>query len=275
MRELCAFENNSVVSYGKMYMLYALENGFAYFDAKKEFGTPREYELMCMNLATGDVEYLETIPSFAWSGIIYSADGTCYIPKDDRPGEPIVEYYIAKDATLSEPVEMAERYMLGSNQYAIEKGDLIRYDEAGNREVVKDYVELGFHCLIPCESGLLVFRHGSSYVLDYIPEDTQTVVELFHYRGFASNAGVNIHDNYVYISCEMFDKLGEKGTEKGSAAPFDGTYRISLTDYTVEKLNDVFYDGLYIYDDTGIYATKVGCIYKLDFDGNVIMTLME
>ena len=42
------------------------------------------------------------------------------------------------------------------------------------------------------------------------------------------------------------------------------------------KLSDAVYTGLYIFDDEGIYACDgKGRIYFLDFDANVIDTLVQ
>ena len=50
----------------------------------------------------------------------------------------------------------------------------------------------------------------------------------------------------------------------------EGTYRISLKDYSVEKLNDNIYDGLYYFGDAYIYACdRDGGIYRLNLDGSV------
>lgn len=258
-----------------MYMLCATKNGYVYYENQKTgfFRPTMEIELMCLNLANGNTEYLSTIPNVSWHDIFFAEDRTsCYIPKDREKTEG---YYIAKDGALSESVEIPERYTLGNNQYAMENANLVRYDEAGNRVVIKENLPTKTRCLIPCNNGLLLYSGNAGNALRYIPEDSQELIELFCHSGYAHTA-VNVHNDYVYLS---YERLNEQKFDFIATRAKDdtifGTYRISLKDYSVERLNDVIYDGLYIFDDTGIYATKDGCIYKLDFDGNVIMTLME
>ena len=50
----------------------------------------------------------------------------------------------------------------------------------------------------------------------------------------------------------------------------EGTYRISLKNYSVEKLNDNIYDGLYYFGGDYLYAcNRDGCMYRLNLDGSV------
>ena len=54
-----------------------------------------------------------------------------------------------------------------------------------------------------------------------------------------------------------------------------GTYRINLDDYSMEKISDMIFDGMFIFDDAGIFACdENNKVYKLDFDGNVIKRLL-
>jgi len=223
-----------------------------------------------MNLSTKESKYLRSVESYSLSKVHYDPDGTCYIPDKKNKGN----YYILKDGNMSESVPHTEMYSLGSNQYAIEDHDLVRYDTQGEREVLKEFIGLGSTCIIPCDNGLLVYVEGGSNLLYYIPEETEIVEPLFNFPGFASDSAVNVHGEWVYVSFARYKSLDGCGLTKFEDDTMEGTYRINLTDGTSEKLSDAIYTGLFIFDNTGIYACKQGCIYKLDFDGNVIMTLL-
>ena len=54
-----------------------------------------------------------------------------------------------------------------------------------------------------------------------------------------------------------------------------GTYRISLKDFSMKKISDEIYDGLYNFDDTCLYVCYKQNIYQIDFDGNVQKVLLK
>ena len=68
----------------------------------------------------------------------------------------------------------------------------------------------------------------------------------------------------------------EIGFKRSENDEMEGLYRINLLDGNIVKISDLFFDGLYIFDDTGIFACDEYCsIFKLGFDGEVIDTLLE
>ena len=83
----------------------------------------------------------------------------------------------------------------------------------------------------------------------------------------------------VYLSVKRYQNGGTYGAGGSESIPDDtvsGTYRISLSDCSSEKISDEIYSGLFIFDDSGIFACdENGRVYWLDFDGNVIGTLLE
>ncbi|MBR6271068.1 MAG: hypothetical protein IKR26_02810, partial [Lachnospiraceae bacterium] len=49
-----------------------------------------------------------------------------------------------------------------------------------------------------------------------------------------------------------------------------GTYIVDLDDYSIHKINNIIFDNLYIFDNTGIYAVDIDeNVYKLTSDGAV------
>lgn len=282
-RELCVFEDQSVKSLGKMAFVYALQDGYVYYSGDEVYSklevdlslVPWNFSetetLMCLDLSTNQQTALSEIKTFSWHDLFLDADGTCYIPDNSNIGM----YYTVEDGTISGPTEMSERYTLGSNQYTIENHDLVRYSSTGDREILKEFKELGSPCILPCENGLLIYNHGATDLLYFIPSDTESMVEFLVFNGFATISAVNVYQDWAYVSFKRYI-MGEHGLEKYKTNDeMEGTYRISLTDYSSEKLSDIVYNGLYIFDNEGMYACDgKGGIFKLDFDGNVIMTLM-
>ena len=57
---------------------------------------------------------------------------------------------------------------------------------------------------------------------------------------------------------------------------YSGTFRIDTEDFSVEKISDYVYDGLFIFDNESIFACDTGKnIYQLDMDGRVLKTVIS
>ena len=128
------------------------------------------------------------------------------------------------------------------------------------------------------EHGLLVYAQGWSHLLYFINENGE-VSELFDADCFRSGSAITVYRDTVYLSVKRYQNGGNFGAGGSESIPDDtasGTYRIRLSDKSVEKLSGENYSGLFIFDNAGIFACdENGSVYLLDFDGNVINTLME
>ena len=172
-------------------------------------------------------------------------------------------------------------YKMGDAEYLVHRG---YYDQAEQILCKKDGIfqvlSLGGaerRSLIPSDHGILIHNEGWKDILYIIKEDG-TVTELFRVDCLESVTAVTVHGENVYLSLRRYQEYGpmEIGFLRSENDEMEGLYRISLLDGTVEKLSDTFYDGLYVFDDSGIFACDEFCsIYKLDFNGNVINTMME
>lgn len=282
-RELCVFEDHGVRSIGKFAYIYALENDYLYYEGGETTShldeifwtvdSSAKYPIMSLNLRNNQHTQLAEVDSFTWHDIFYGEDGTVYLPDDSAQTDM---YYVVNGETISGPCASAERYTLNNSQYAIENHELIRYTGSGDREVLQKFAQLGPTCIIPCENGLLIYNEGTAKLLYYIDAETETLQELLAFEGFASTSAVNVYQDQVYVSFVRYETIDGCSLKEFKNDTKNGTYRINLKDYSCEKLSDSIYNGLYIFDDSGIFACdSEGCVYKLDFDGNVIMTLLK
>lgn len=88
--------------------------------------------------------------------------------------------------------------------------------------------------------------------------------------------GNNVFEDKLYYYVERYEKYGILGMTRFENDEIEGTFIINLKDLSVEKVSDKIYNGLYIFDDTGIYACDDKCnIVKLDFDGKMVGTLLR
>ena len=172
---------------------------------------------------------------------------------------------------------------LGEKDYSLdyEMGQapkvLIRQGDGGWQDTG---LKCGSKCeLISTQFGLIV--HCNGYSQDgkqylYLIQPTGEAVELLTFPCLYSVSAINIFEDKLYYSIQRYEKYGEIGMTRYEDDEVEGTYIINLTDLSAEKISDMIFDGLYIFDDSGIYACDEHCnVYKLDFDGNVIDTLIE
>lgn len=108
---------------------------------------------------------------------------------------------------------------------------------------------------VPCESGMLLFSSAIPRRIYLANTSDGSVSQLLDFGFSDVNDGtIAVHGKYAYISY--------------NSADMDVTYRLSIADGTVKKLNDSFYMSMFIFDDSGVYACEEnGSIYKIDTTG--------
>ena len=154
---------------------------------------------------------------------------------------------------------------------------IIATDTEGN--VIRDYKGAfgnGSCRIIPCENGILIHNAISPDMLYFVDGVSGEIIELFSVDAERTISAVNVYNEFVYLSFLRYLDYDQMWFGLYKNDSLSGTYRISLTDYSVEKISDIVYDGLFIFDDSGIFACdRKNNVYKLDFEGNLIMTLLE
>jgi hypothetical protein len=205
-------------------------------------------------------------------------DGRLYVPVDRERSS----YILIENAQMIGEVAQLETYNVCGREYVLvgerEQAKLMRYDSYGNLYSYEAEIPYGEKNMIPCENGLLIHNETNGDFLYFIEAETGNAVELFAVDCIYALSAVNVHNGYAYLSFVRYTDWGPLniGGKRDENDELNGTYRICLTDYSVEKLSDDIYNGLFIFDDTGIYAcNEDGCIYKLDFDGQRVLTLLE
>jgi hypothetical protein len=193
------------------------------------------------------------------------------------------DYLLVKEGNARVVSNALRPYYLGEKEYVLnyEPG----YDPCLlMRERGGEWQDTGLDCgnkctLISTQYGLVV--HCSGYSKGgkqhlYLIQPTGEAVELLSFPCLYSVSAINIFEDKLYYSIQRYEKYGEIGMTRYEDDEVEGTYIINLTDLSAEKISDMIFDGLYIFDNSGIYACDEHCsVYKLDFDGNVIDTLIE
>lgn len=234
-------------------------------------GNYQEKELYCFNLERNKATLLYTGDVFLTNAKYFADDKSVYVPLNEKYGKETEFVHILGEKVLGvEP--LTEGYPVGERIYYVE------YVKALERVVETDLQgnilceEISFgpaydRLVIPYADGILVHNMDLQSLL-YRIDKNGNVTELFNIPCLSSRSTVNIHGTDAYISVLRYEKNGELGQIRYENDTAEGTYRISLIDGTVEKINDICFDGIYKFDDAGFYCcTREGEIYRMAFDG--------
>ena len=234
----------------------------------------RDYNDLChiysYDPITGEHVFVRQMVHVADDNDFCTADGTWYIYDWD-----LHQIYALKDGEMTETAQF-ETYRMGDNRYSLEyqddRWDFVRYDKNGARTVYDDLRSESF--VIPCSDWLMVgivSLYGEIYT---VHGETGEVSLLFSENGVYTDTTVNTHNGDVYLAVVRYPEEGFLHPVTSENDEKTGLYRISLEDGSMEKISDEIYCGLFIFDDTGIYACRGdGIICKIDFDGNLIAEL--
>lgn len=214
--------------------------------------------------------------------VYFAENKTLYLPILPEHLETPHFLHVSGESVLGVST-IPDEYFLGDYKYSLEMEygsaveNVIRTGADGVRETLNfDPALVRF--VIPTEDGLLIHNQRpftSKGVLYYIDE-SGSITELFSVPQLQSESVVTIYGDEVFLSLKRWEDWGEIGMRRYDDDAVEGTYRISLSDYSVEKISDKIYNGLYIFDDTGIYACdETSNIFKLDFDGNLVETVLS
>ncbi len=246
-------------------------------DSKYDDGS----SLLCCNLETKDILTLYTEQFMGNINAVFSDNGIVSIPLYSEESQE--EYMTLQGGEIIGFSDSPEHYTLGDKEYYTifsPRKDIVEHIIVLNESGEESEISLGpasERSLIQTDNGILIHNYGHQNLLYYIESDG-TLVELFSVPCSLSKSAVTVYHNTVYLSFVRFEKgstdwIGMEGYDHDDLI---GTYRINLTDYSVEKISDNIYDGLFIFDDTGIYACDEKCnVFLLDYDGNVIDTLLK
>lgn len=230
------------------------------------------YPLRCCNIISKE-EY------FIYSGKLdyqrentyFSSDGSLYVPLS---GNTPAKYIHVSGAELLSDNAPGETFVLGGKEYSAVPGNYLKLgctDQNGKTSLLSFPKGEALQSIIPCQNGILVHvKSINKFIALYWIEDSGLVSELFSIPCLDSVCALNLAGTDAYLSFKRFEKWGNLGMLRYENDDLEGTWKISLTDFTYQKINDLIFDGLYNFDDTGFYCTDENHnIYKMDFEGNV------
>ena len=253
--------------------IIALINANLYYSERSNEKTT----LYWYNLNTSEKREIMSSSSFNNTLSVFAQDGSFYYPEN---GGPNPRYIHVENGKIVGIVDDPPGFSLGGREYSVfnrvlgSGSKVVRKEKNGIVEDIPlDYSD--WCALIPTEYGLLIHNVGLKDVLSLVGESGETE-PLFYVDCMASKTAVTVVDDYVFISVKRYEKYGAKGMIRYVNDSFEGTYRIDLRDKTVIKISDSIYDGLYYFDDIGLFASNESCqVFRLDYDGNQIEKIIN
>lgn len=272
---LSVFENGTAQRLAKVEgMPQAIANGNVYY-WKAQFPEGYAADLCSYDIESRTESYIISLDSGPCN-ISISMSGALHFPKDYDSEE----YYTAySDQTINsspKPTLQAGEYIycLAYDTGLPDEAEIMRYDTAGGEKKLSE-VPYGKKTLLPCTHGILVHNEGTGNLL-YLIENDGSVKKLFTVPCMTSISAVNVYGDYAYLSFLRYEGYGEIGMTRYDNDTLEGTWRINLLNGTKEKISDSIYNGIYIFDNTGIYVCDKACnIYKIDFSGKLTQILLK
>lgn len=235
--------------------------------------------LFCFDLESGERTALYSTQIAGGRKAVFREDGSAMIPLTFDPAEGCVMCLHVRGNEVLEKVPFEESYYLGERRYDVIASSapcetITCTKESDPPEELVLALGDRRH-LIPTDSGMIIHNMGRQTLLYYI-DRTGCCSELFSVPCSLSDSAVAIYHDQAFISVFRYAKGSSigKGFVGFEEDKLSGTYRIDLTDFSTEKISDTVFTGMYIFNDSEIYACdKYYRMYRLAFDGSVIESM--
>ena len=134
------------------------------------------------------------------------------------------------------------------------------------------YTELGIKVssYFPCEQGVLLVRDAVDVVCLFKPETNMFIPVLTTEEASIITTSANCYGDYLYVS--VFRRyMADSGYYRSyDNDEHSGTYRINIHTLECEKISNLIFDEIYIFDNSGILGLDWNNLYKIDFDGTLL-----
>lgn len=263
--KLCTMENRKINVLQDASKYYGNDNRYIYYQS--------DNRIMAYDTQFEEASILAQLTEYEKYNALMHPDGTLiFYPKDKN-----MECFSVKNGRILEPngsLSAPLQYILGGDRYTIEKRKIYRQGE----DISDQFGEASFRAIVPYQEGLLVINDGYGNPVYYIQEDG-AILDLFpEFMCMCSESSINFYEHFIFVSFlrwEDWDEsgLGMKRFENDQLA---GTYRIDIRNFSVEKISDHIYSGMYIFDDSGIYTcSRDGDISKISFSGEELQRIVD
>lgn len=268
--------------------LVGFENGYMYIERHPAKATesayPQKAELICYDLATGDMTTLlctEDAPSLDTS---FDENGVFYASIRENTSEKEKQYQAIQGSQLLDHVVSKPDLRSGTVAEVLEayNGHTKILSESQLEHTLASVQALGIKnstcTLYPCVSGWMIHIDRCSVPLWLVSFDG-TVSKVFEFESMTTSSSFNIYGDQAYLSFKRYEKWDDHMNyflQPYANDTISGTYRIDLTDFTMTKVSADSYRGIFIFDDTSILTVDINYgVYQLDPNGCLVNTLIN
>lgn len=280
-RWLCAVEDGRLTKLfrpnrdGYMFIVGQQGRWLYYWGVHGPYDKPGDpYTLLCYDLAARQEFTICTAQLDPADLAIFAPDGTLYVPLEMAQGDKVRQYlHVSGAQLLGVTTDVPAGYALGDVTYAATQGReplaariIATGADGAAQEIAMPYARI--RCLLPAGDGLLVHNIDGGSLYRIAPD--HSVTPLFEFPCMTCDTAIAIVGDDVYLSLKRYEGWGEsgKGLRRYENDTLEGTWRISLTDFSAVKISDTIYNGLYCFGDVLLACDESCSVYRLHPDGS-------
>lgn len=246
-----------------------------YWDAHGPYDKPGDpFTLLCYDLAARQEFTVCTAQRDYEDLAIFAPDGTLYLPLEMPRGTEVRQYlHVSGAQLLGVTADVPAGYALGGVTYDVTRDDsplaariVATSADGAAQEIAMPYARI--RCLLPGGDGLLVHNIDGGSLYRIAPD--HSVTPLFEVPCMTCDTAVAVVGDDVYLSLKRYEGYGESGKllRRYENDTLEGTWRISLTDFSAVKISDTIYNGLYCFGDVLLACDESCSVYRLHPDGS-------
>ena len=233
--------------------------------------------LYCYNLAQKRETVLYKTMDFPQVNPSLSSQGFIYMPVSTKTDDQI-EYLLIDQEEIKQVQNDREGVVFHGTEYKIQLHDTVSTaSKATLTWGTENRYQLGLartRAMITTEKGLLIHNEGYQQLL-YKVDHSGEIQCIFSVPCMDSESALTCVGNYAYLSLKRFEGFGDYGSKRFENDQMEGTWRINIEDGSKEKISELIFDGMYVFDDRYIWACTDECsIYRLDTSNGSIDALM-
>ena len=265
---LCQIENGEITPIKKMTTLFAVDAPYLYYeeaDVLYAYNFDIKQEMKLLDLPRDRVHQYHLDEDGTFKFILAMDDTLCHVIEDGvivrtEEGKTWGEYQCGEFRYKLEGVIASDNRLYCQNE------DIT--DRIGNAD---------YRALVPYGDSLFLLNAGHEEVLYQIDPDGQIRLLFQEIPCMCTDVCVNFYENYAFVSFRRWESYDSGfGMKRYENDTLEGTYRIDLKDGSTKKISDSIYNGMFIFDDSGIYCSNHdGDISKIDFDGNLLTKIVD
>ena len=276
---LCLLETDGIKKLSKLgngssVQVVGVDDRFLYYWVKGDSAD----KLYCYNMDSQTETLLYSGGAYWFETTIAAENGSFYIPVVSHDNSEESQFIHVLNGAVATATDEQMTYNNGDLRYYLAvKGpkaiEQVFVSDAFNPEREISFEAAKTRVALPSKQGFIIHNEGNSHLLYHV-RSYEEVACLFEIPCMSSVSAVTVVDDYAYLSVKRYQGYNGILLEQYENDDKEGTYRISLTDYTIEKVHDGIYNGFFYFGGDHLFATDEYCnVTILDLQGHVVDTL--